>query len=510
MKKHWIAVLLILALVAGACTYRVAPLPQQPSPLPQGEGQGEGVAPSPTSEEEGQGEIAEPSPTSEGEGQGEGDTPSPLPEGESQGAAAPLVPVHGVELHRLDNEGGLDVVKANGAYWLRRNALQWPQIEPQEGARNWSTAAGLEAELVTASQQGMQVILVVRGAPDWAQAIPGVACGPVAAEKLPAFARFLHDAVARYSAPPYNVKYWELMNEPDVAAGMVPSDSVFGCWGDPNDPVYGGAYYAEMLKLAYPQVKAADSQAQVLTGGLLLDCDPDHPPQGKDCTPALFLEGILQNGGGDFFDGVSYHAYDSYMGVVGAFANPNWNTASNSGGVSLIAKARYLRGLLEGYGFPGKFLVNTEVGLICGRDGTEAPCLEPIFEETKAYFAAQAYAAAQAEGLLGNIWYNYFGWRGTGLVTREGQPRPVLRAFNASAQMLNGAAFLGEITQYPGLHGYRFQRGGQELWLIWSLDGGEHPLSLEREASAVFDVYGAPLSPAAEMMIGIAPVYIAF
>jgi hypothetical protein len=44
-----------------------------------------------------------------------------------------------------------------------------------------------------------------------------------------------------------------------------------------SDPVtlnFGGEYYGNMLKIVYPAIKSADPQAQVLVGGLLLDCDP--------------------------------------------------------------------------------------------------------------------------------------------------------------------------------------------------------------------------------------------
>jgi hypothetical protein len=83
----------------------------------------------------------------------------------------------------------------------------------------------------------------------------------------------MHDLVARYSVPPYNVKYWELWNEPDVdpaLAGLIGGDIPFGCWGDSTDPYYGGGYYAEMLKAVYPRIKAADPQAQVARGRIAL------------------------------------------------------------------------------------------------------------------------------------------------------------------------------------------------------------------------------------------------
>ncbi len=88
--------------------------------------------------------------------------------------------------------------------------------------------------------------------------------------------------------------------------------SVFGCWGNPNDPYYGGGYYAELLKRAYPAAKAANPQAIVMNGGLLLDCDPRYPPPGKDCLPAQFLEGMLRNQGAAYFDILAFHGYPYY------------------------------------------------------------------------------------------------------------------------------------------------------------------------------------------------------
>ena len=107
-------------------------------------------------------------------------------------------------------------------------------------------------------------------------------------------------------------------------------NSPFGCWGDLDDPYYGGRYYSEMLKVAYPTIITADPNAQVMVGGLLLECDPVNPPEVtsgsgelKDCTSDKFLEGILENDGGEYFDGVSVHAYDFYFAELGKFANSN-------------------------------------------------------------------------------------------------------------------------------------------------------------------------------------------
>jgi len=60
--------------------------------------------------------------------------------------------------------------------------------------------------------------------------------------------------VVCYSVAPYNVKYWELWNEPDIAASSFPGNNIFGCWGDPGDAYFGGGYYTVMLKVIYPKI----------------------------------------------------------------------------------------------------------------------------------------------------------------------------------------------------------------------------------------------------------------
>ncbi len=90
-----------------------------------------------------------------------------------------------------------------------------------------------------------QTIMVIGGTPAWALK-DGFPCGAVAEDKFDELGAFVYDLVKRYSAPPYNIRYWELWNEPDVEGGL-------GCWGDSSDGYYyGGEYYGEMLKAVLP------------------------------------------------------------------------------------------------------------------------------------------------------------------------------------------------------------------------------------------------------------------
>jgi len=415
-------------------------------------------------------------------------------------------------MNGINPENGLEPVKKSGAFWVRRNALLWSEVEPKEGQRKWGALAGLENEMKNASRDGLSLILIVRSTPSWAQKFPGVTCSAVKPDKLAAFGSFMRDLVARYSPPPYSVKYWEIGNEPDIAPELVSPDSIFGCWGDSKVSYYGGEYYAEMLKVVYPQVKAADPQAQVSIGGLLFDCNPDNPPEpsssGKlyDCTAGSFLEGILKNGGGDFFDIVSYHAYDYYAGTIGAFGSSNWHSAWNTTGPVSIAKARYIRSLLMTYGHPDKSLMNTESALLCISKNQQ--CQSEDFASTKSYYVAEVYASALAEALQANVWYSLTGWRDSGLVDEKFQPLPAYDAFRFSASMLQGAVFVGNIDQFSGVKGYEFSRKNQRFWILWSQDGADHTIQLSETPTAVYDVIGTQLTVSRNLNLTVAPIYI--
>ncbi len=428
----------------------------------------------------------------------------------SKAVSAPITEtVFGAEMDHLTSASGINQMVAANSTWTRRNALIWSVVEPTEGARDWGAVAGLESELQEASSKGIQVILIVRSTPQWARKIAGSgpSCGAVSQAKLTAFGRFMHDLVARYSVSPYNVKFWELWNEPDVDPSLVDVDSVYGCWGNQNDLYYGGRYYADMLKVAYPQIKAADPQAQVLVGGLLMDCDPRPgagcAAVGHSTLPGKFLEGILLNNGGPYFDGISFHAYDFYQDQLGSYGNPGWQSGSNTTGPVLNAKIQFIRSVLNQYGVSGKFLMNTEVGLLCDTCSNDTN-----FETSKAYYVAQAYSAAIAQGLRANIWYSLLGWRNSALLSSDLSPRLAYTAFQFSRNELQDAVLLREITGYAGVRGYEFQRGNRHILVLWSLDGSVHSVTPPLPLLAAWDSLGNSVPPSTSMNVGLNPLYL--
>ncbi len=415
----------------------------------------------------------------------------------------------GVSMDYIIPAQGLVQLTTAATSWTRRG-FTWSAIEPSPGSRNWD--ANIEQELINASQSYIQTMMIIEGTPSWALKTK-YTCGAVAQDKFAELGQFVYDLVKRYSQAPYNVRYWELWNEPDAAGTL-------GCWGDPGDKqYYGGAYYGEMLKVVYPVIKQADPQAQVLVGGLLLDCDPDNPPAGKACTPARFLNGILAVGGGPYFDGVSFHAYDYYTDG-GGYANPNWHSSSSTTGPVSIAKARYLKGVLAQYGVEGKYLLNTETAVFYGPNVMDPPCAEgdpaklEAIEATKVGYLIQSYAVAVAEGWSANIWYSAFGVRCSGLFNQDLSPKAAYYAYQFARQKLGGAVFEGPVSGYDNVMGYQYGLPGEKLWVVWSLGGQAPVITLPALPIAVNrvgqDGYPAQEKPSSTLEVNLSPLFIEF
>jgi hypothetical protein len=389
----------------------------------------------------------------------------------------------------------------SGAAWARYNDVRWAAVEPTPGARNWAALGRTDAEIQLLVNQGLTPIVVVRATPRWAQQIPGSACGPIKPEALDAYAAFMRELVARYSQPPYQVHYWQIWNEPDAPSSLQ-GDSPFGCWGDPNDPYYGGGYFAEMLKRVYPAIKQADPAAKVVLGGLLLDCDPDHPPAGKDCRSARFLEGVLRNGGGGAFDILAYHGY-AYWGPVKVDWELSQNNWAASGG-AVLGKLAFLRAVLSRYN-TSKPIMLTEAALLC-----IGKCPLDQYDADQANYVVRLYARAHAHGLMGAIWYtlNGPGWRSTGLLDSAQQPRLGYQAYTFLARLLNGAQYTGSFSS-GALEGYSFRKGATVYQICWTNDGSTISLALPQTMSATYDKLGQQLTMnGPSLNVGFEPVVI--
>lgn len=339
-----------------------------------------------------------------------------------------------------------------GPGWVRRNALRWSEIEPVRGAGyRWNTPSvrALERQLVEASQRDLRAILVVHSSPHWAVTPYGADCAPINAEFYDDYVRFLSEAVRRYSGPPYNVRFWELGNEPD--AYVFSSDAVFGCWGQPEQELYGGQAYGELLKRAYPAVKAIAPKAQVLNGGLLLD-EP-YVASTDAGRSARFLEGMLEVGAGNSFDILAFHSYSFYAGTPdGTTGSVDW-------------KPGYLRNLLARYGL-SKPLFNTEGALLCVE-------VSDACRNAQAHAIGRLYVRALRDELMGFVWYLYSGdgFHNTSLVdvALPGGRRPAYAAHRQATTALAGYSYGAAVSGLPsGVEGHRLVRSGEAQIVLWA------------------------------------------
>ena len=411
----------------------------------------------------------------------------------------------------------VNMAAAANANWVGGISIPWKDVEPTKGTRNWSVLAYQEAALQDAHAHGLTPFVVIRFTPAWAQKYSGYSCGPMTSSHFADFANFVHDVVARYSAAPYYVKYWEIWNEEDIDHRLpgIASDSAYGCWGEPAsvDAYGGGTFYADMLKVVYPVMKTADPNSKVLIGGLVLDCDPRAnkgcAQTGRDPVPPLFLEGILHNGGGPYFDGVSVHAYDSYDWGTG-FNNLNWQSTSATTGPVLIEKAKYIKALLSSYNVTGKFMVNTETGMVGWSCDQATPAQMTVLERTKSYMIAETLASAISQGLTGNLWYSMEGsWNCTGLINPNNTTLPAYTAYQFSSGELRNSYWVRDLTSYSGVKGFEFNRTDKRIWVLWSLDGNSHSVDLGATPLAIYHVNGAKITPPTRnITVTLEPVYI--
>ncbi len=449
-------------------------------------------------------------------------SPSLAAEAEASNVYLPLVmrnfppppTVFGAHVADFTDPTLIQLAKDGRVSWVRIAAFDWSKIEPDppvNGQHTYDWSSVPEASLLNIATNHMYAIAVVLNTPTWAQKYEGVTCGPPAQEALNDYAAFMQAVVQKYGDSPYNIRYWELGNEPDVDPSLVPPDLGFGCWGDDEDPYYGGGYYADMLKVVYPAIKAMDPDAQVLNGGLLLDCDPADP----DCTPdshklpAKFLEGILRNGGGDYLDIVNFHGYPYFSGgLIWDETHPGWD---QRGGV-VLGKAAFLRDVMQQYGVD-KPLLDTEGALLCP-EWNPTECSPPVaaYEEAKADYVVWLYTRSLANDFMGSVWYTLDGggWRNGGLIEGTSNPTSAYDAYKFITAELNEVQYTGQPSGLdPALRGYIFRKPDDtSVWVVWAVDNAEHELALPGGYTQIYDELGNPLSVTTDTLSVKHPRYI--
>lgn len=409
------------------------------------------------------------------------------------------------------------------AGWVRLNdRISWRSLQPNEGDPiAWDQLAGFEDELRRLNRAQITPIVIVDDYPRWAtdntvrQDGQPTSCGPLRSDKVDAFATFTRSLVARYKSSEFNVHVWELGNEPDVDPDLVIADSIFGCWGNIDDPYYGGERYGNMVKTVSQAIKAEDPSAKVWIGGLLLNA-PQVSEPAPNGHPEKFLEGILLAGAAPYFDVVPYHWY-AQMGVnatidfdLGTVNNP-WR----SWGGGTVGKARFLRQVMQRYGVDKPvFLDETAMGCPEGYSWCNPP--GDYFYNLQADYVVRTLTRGLNDGIMGFTWYTVDGpgWRNGGLLDGSGGPKPVYLTYQHLLSRLRGSRLIGPVDYGTGLEAYAFETSSRRLSIVWAIENITKTITIPQSSFVTaYTRSGQVITPTVSgsdfaLDVGYSPIYI--
>jgi arabinogalactan endo-1,4-beta-galactosidase len=227
---------------------------------------------------------------------------------------------------------GLNDAVTVGAKWVRVD-LSWNDIQPDSPYNyQWQR---FDRVAKAAKARGLKVLAVIAYTPKWARVsgcTGGQSCAPADPNTFAGFAKL---AAERYSA--MGVHTWEIWNEENI-----------GFWRPAPDP----AGYTELLRATSQALRAGDSKAYVVMGGLAVSIT--NPKTGK-MSPLDFLTAVSKLGGNKYVDAVGYHPYN-YPTLPSA--TPGTGTAFER--ISTVQEN--LVGVLEKYGTPDTPIWITETG----------------------------------------------------------------------------------------------------------------------------------------------------
>jgi Cellulase (glycosyl hydrolase family 5) len=374
--------------------------------------------------------------------------------------AIPTLPDFGLELTQPNwDEVHMDKVIEAGAGTTRMGYLSWARLEPENTSPDNYLWEEYDSWIALYGEKGLTPVVIIADIPSWA----GEICsGPFYDEARDDFAQFVGAVVSRYSQPPYNIKYWELFNEPDGTRQIY--EAAISTWG------YYGKEYADMLKSAYPAIKAADQTAQVIMGGLAYDnfiADGGHFYE-------RFINDVIENGGADYFDILNFHYY--------YFARETWG--------NIIGKADALKTVLAGYGV-NKPMICSEVGIWGYEDDYHL--------DLQARYVPMVYTRGLSASLDSILWFPLASQEGVafegGLLREEDfSSKPAYQSYQTLTAELAEYKFKSVLdTGDWNLEGYEFvsRPTGKSKYVIWAAEDTSGSLSFSYAGIRVVSIYGS-------------------
>ncbi len=291
----------------------------------------------------------------------------------------------------------LNLLRDAGFDWVKQD-FAWREIEGAgKGIFDWSRTDPI---VQMAQERGINILARLDRQPGWVTSVAcpeGIDMGPP--DNLQDYADFVSAVATRYQG---QVGAYSIWNEPNLAREWC---------GNPPDP----AAYAEMLRVAYEAIKAADPEAIVISAGL----SPTGGPMPVAMEDTVFLEGLYEAAGGSL---------DGYADVVGAHA-PGFRAAPEIGPDEVEAnpdeygEGRYftfrrvedLRAVMEFYRDTERQMAILEMGWTTDPREDSPYNWHAVTEEEKADYLVRAFAYAEENwspwiGLMTVIYLCNYDW----------------------------------------------------------------------------------------------------
>jgi polysaccharide biosynthesis protein PslG len=186
-----------------------------------------------------------------------------------------------------DQNRTFDLMRQTGVSTVRI-LMPWAFVEPAPDQWDWGVADTL---VNSALERGLRVLAVLNSTPQWA-APPSLLPYSARPNSAAAYGDFAAMVAARYRG---RISSYEVWNEPNSVLFWTPNP----------DP----AAYTELLKAAYPKIKAADPAATVIGAGFA----PVFSFGILTLSPAEFVKGMYAAGAKNNFDALAYHPYQYTM-----------------------------------------------------------------------------------------------------------------------------------------------------------------------------------------------------
>jgi hypothetical protein len=202
----------------------------------------------------------------------------------------------------LMHDAGIESVR----FWL-----SWGEVEAKRDEFDWSGSDEVVRELAAAGVTPMPFLF---GSPAWAAQLDDRPCdgfdclpwAPASAVTRAAFGRFAGLAVRRYGPDgvfwqnnpglQYRpIRVWQLWNEANLTSFHMPAPNPLG--------------FAELVRVASPQIRGEDPDAEIVLGGLF-----GNRTNSRRLSTQEFLRRFYTTTGvgdeiGDYFDGIALHPY---------------------------------------------------------------------------------------------------------------------------------------------------------------------------------------------------------